>query len=47
MNEFFEGLDGAAPDEGFDLLPEIFHLEDQLAASPTTPTTTTRMTDGS
>ncbi|WP_431279081.1 L-rhamnose mutarotase [Leifsonia poae] len=40
MNQFFEGLDGSAPDEGFDLLPEIFHLEDQL-------TTTKRMTDES
>jgi L-rhamnose mutarotase len=35
MNDFFEGLDGSAPDEGFDLLPEIFHLEDQLTTIPT------------
>ena len=32
MHEFFDGLDGPAPDEGFELLNEIFHLEDQLAA---------------
>lgn len=32
MGEFFENLDGA-PDEGFLRLPEIFHLEDQLAAA--------------
>jgi L-rhamnose mutarotase len=31
MAPFFEGLDGRRPDEGFRLLPEIFHLEDQLA----------------
>jgi L-rhamnose mutarotase len=33
MSEFFVGLGDAAPDEGFQLLEEIFHLEDQLAAS--------------
>jgi L-rhamnose mutarotase len=33
MAEFFVGLGDAAPDEGFQLLDEIFHLEDQLAAS--------------
>jgi L-rhamnose mutarotase len=32
MAEFFTGLDGRPPDEGFLLLREIFHLEDQLAA---------------
>ena len=57
MNEFFEGLDGAAPDEGFELLEEIFHLEDQLASQPAgggtptastrTQTSTDRYTDGS
>ncbi|MFK4083611.1 L-rhamnose mutarotase [Kribbella sp. NPDC020789] len=26
MTEFFQGTDGAAPDESFQLLPEIFHL---------------------
>jgi L-rhamnose mutarotase len=31
MAPFFESLDGRRPDEGFRLLPEIFHLEDQLA----------------
>ena len=30
MAPFFEELDGAAPDEGFLLLEEVFHLEDQL-----------------
>jgi L-rhamnose mutarotase len=32
MAPFFLDLDGAAPDTGFLRLPEIFHLEDQLAA---------------
>ena len=27
MAEFFTGIDGRPPDEGFVLLPEIFHLE--------------------
>ncbi|GAA4348807.1 L-rhamnose mutarotase [Angustibacter luteus] len=31
MAPFFEGLDGTTPDQGFDRLTEIFHLEDQLA----------------
>src|SRR5262245_37983653 len=31
MGEFFEDLEGRAPDEGFLVLDEIFHLEDQLA----------------
>jgi L-rhamnose mutarotase len=30
MAEFFVGLDGRRPDEGFGLLTEIFNLEDQL-----------------
>ncbi len=30
MGEFFEDLDGLAPDAGFVELAEIFHLEDQL-----------------
>ena len=38
MAEFFTGIDGRPPDEGFWLLREVFHLEDQL---PTTPTSTT------
>jgi L-rhamnose mutarotase len=33
MAEFFEDLEGLAPDEGFLVLDEIFHLEDQLAAA--------------
>ena len=32
MAEFFEELEGRAPDEGFLVLEEIFHLEDQLSA---------------
>jgi L-rhamnose mutarotase len=32
MADFFEDLEGQAPDEGFLVLDEIFHLEDQLAA---------------
>jgi L-rhamnose mutarotase len=31
MGRFFIGLDGRRPDEGMAFLPEIFHLEDQLA----------------
>ena len=34
MAEFFTGTDGRPPDEGFVLLTEVFHLEDQLAAAP-------------
>jgi len=30
MAGFFEELDGRAPDEGFLVLEEVFHLEDQL-----------------
>ena len=37
MAEFFEDLEGRAPDEGFLVLDEIFHLEDQLAAAGTLP----------
>ena len=32
MSEFFDDLEGRAPDEGFLVLEEIFHLEDQLSA---------------
>ena len=35
MQQFFTGLDGRGPDEGFLLLEEIFHLEDQLARAAT------------
>ena len=31
MSRYFVGLDGRAPDEGFELLAEIFNLDDQLA----------------
>ena len=37
MGDFFEDLD-VPPDEGFLLLDEVFHLEDQLPAQPS-PTT--------
>lgn len=49
MSEFFDGLDGAAPDQGFQLLDEIFHLEDQLAASigDEPKSVPSRQTDGS
>jgi L-rhamnose mutarotase len=33
MSRLFDGLEGAAPDRSFELIPEIFHLEDQLAAA--------------
>jgi len=42
MSRLFDGLDGAAPDRSFELIPEIFHLEDQLAAIGTTHEDTTR-----
>jgi L-rhamnose mutarotase len=32
MAPFFADLQGRRPDEGFALLEEVFHLEDQLAA---------------
>src|SRR4051794_34173088 len=37
MAELFEDLEGLAPDEGFLVLDEIFHLEDQLAAAGAVP----------
>jgi L-rhamnose mutarotase len=30
MADYFEALDGRTPDEGFLVLDEVFHLEDQL-----------------
>ncbi|WP_100444402.1 L-rhamnose mutarotase [Glycomyces xiaoerkulensis] len=33
MAPFFEGTDGASADESFNVIPEVFHLEDQLAAA--------------
>ena len=33
MAPFFTGLDGRRPDEGFLVLEEVFHLEDQLSRS--------------
>jgi L-rhamnose mutarotase len=32
MAEFFTGLDGGPPDEGFQLVPEVFHLEPPTVA---------------
>ena len=36
MAPFFTGIDGRPPDEGLALLEEVFHLEDQLAATALT-----------
>jgi L-rhamnose mutarotase len=36
MAEFFSDLGDARPDTGFLQLREVFHLEDQLAATPST-----------
>ena len=33
MGELFADLDGAAPDVSWELVPEVFHLESQLAAA--------------
>ena len=33
MAELFADLDGAAPDVSWEVLPEVFHLETQLAAT--------------
>jgi L-rhamnose mutarotase len=35
MASFFVDLDGRRPDEGFEVLEEVFHLEDQLSRSET------------
>ena len=32
MSRYFIGLDGRGPDEGFELLDEVFNLDEQLAA---------------
>lgn len=37
MADFFEGLVGRSPDEGFDVLEEVFHLEDQLGTTEVRP----------
>jgi L-rhamnose mutarotase len=34
MAPFFTDLDGRGPDQGFELLDEIFHLESQLERTP-------------
>lgn len=34
MAEYFEDLGDATPDDGFLVLDEIFHLEDQIDAAP-------------
>jgi L-rhamnose mutarotase len=33
MSKYFVGLDGRGPDESFELLDEVFNLDDQLARS--------------
>ncbi|MEV6902196.1 L-rhamnose mutarotase [Amycolatopsis sp. NPDC051372] len=33
MAQFFTGLDGRGPDEGFALLTEVFHLDDERASA--------------
>ncbi len=38
MAQFFTGIDGRPPDEGFLLLTEVFHLEDQLDGPTDTAT---------
>jgi L-rhamnose mutarotase len=48
MAAFFIALDGARPDQGAPRLPEVFHLEDQLAAldvDAASVTTTTESSD--
>jgi L-rhamnose mutarotase len=42
MSEFFDDLEGLAPDEGFLVLEEVFHLEDQLAAVDATERAATK-----
>jgi L-rhamnose mutarotase len=37
MADFFTGIDGRPPDEGFLLLTEVFNLEEQLAAARQDP----------
>ncbi len=37
MASYFTGIDGRAPDQGFRLLREVFHLEDQLARTADHP----------
>ena len=38
MAEFFEELGDKQPDEGFLVLDEVFHLEDQIDSTHATPT---------
>lgn len=33
MSRYFVGLNGRGPDESFELLEEVFHLEDQLPSA--------------
>jgi len=37
MADFFTGIDGRPPDQSFQLLDEVFHLEDQLRPSSAAP----------
>lgn len=34
MADYFDGLDGRGPDQGFQLLTEIFNLDDQIHLAP-------------
>jgi L-rhamnose mutarotase len=42
MSRYFTGLDGRGPDEGLQLLDEVFNLDDQLARLDQPATHTTR-----
>ncbi|WGL51862.1 L-rhamnose mutarotase [Nocardioides sp. BP30] len=44
MGDFFVDLDGRAPDTGFLRLEEVFHLEDQLERTRSTPSATPEAT---
>jgi L-rhamnose mutarotase len=47
MAVFFVALDGARPDQGAPRLPEVFHLEDQLAALDADAASVTTRTESS
>ena len=46
MAEFFEGTDGRAADEAFEVLPEVFNLDDQLSRLPEPHTRAESNTEG-
>ena len=47
MAEFFIALHGARPDQGAPRIPEVFHLEEQLAALDADAASATTSTEGS